>query len=215
MIYKYHHPGMQCVSKDYFHYEQDVHSSVCVLATGYGREPQIAQVVCQSVVELMVSKGPYLGDSSSDDIVKLILSHINNDLHDKYSDDVLDVSGSSLAFAYVNDISHEMISFNLGDHLVLVTGRNKCKVLLQPGVFQGSLSSREAMKNVSFSRNNSHDTQSIVILSEGTIKSVYEGCQLKENVKSQLIDRDYRGLENTLLDTRNEQSFMAFAFEGR
>ncbi|MGN0484738.1 MAG: protein phosphatase 2C domain-containing protein [Lachnospiraceae bacterium] len=197
--------------------EKDI--TVISLADGVStcKEARIgAKIASEAITNLFLKKGKQFLEYEPQNIAAFTLSHILHQLNRQASEDAenVDEYSSTLASVLVDKKKGKILSFCLGDSMILAIGKEKCSVLSMPsdsssGCYVTTTKQVSEMAQVKVC--DLGLMESIVICSDGAWKQMFCKNRLKPEVKDLLIHFEYEALEEFLMkqDCYDDYSFVA------
>ncbi len=210
-------------NQDVLYHAQDNDVCVITLADGVStcnRAKKGAEIACKAITSLLYKKSEYFLElDESKEIGKNAVSHILFKLRkqaDAESRSIKDYS-STVASVLVDKRKNKLLCFNLGDSLILSTGNNRCNVLSMPADSSCGCyvtTTNDAAMYASINRIETNMTDSIVILSDGAWREIYDKNKLKSEAMTMILNKEYDTLQQFLKsrEPSDDYSFISIDF---
>ena len=180
---------------------QTEHDSIIALADGVSECAEArrgAEIASESIVNFLLCPESYGGD-----IAKQALSVVLRELEcsaAKHQKNVADYS-STFAAVRLGRNTGKLTVLNLGDGLILALRGERCRVLSMPGDSQhgcACTTTRNAFRLVDVGEVDAAEVDAVIICSDGAWRLMYERTRIKHQVRSMLLEADYRSLARYL-----------------
>ena len=163
-----------------------------------------AEIASKSIANLLLKKGDHFWQFEEEKIAELVLSHILYELNERAMKDSKDINeySSTIACVLVDKNKDKMLSYSIGDSIILAIGNGRSRVLAMPS---DSLSgccvttTRNVGMMTSIKILDTVSIESIVICSDGAWQQMYTKNSLKVEVAAMLANNEYDELKNILL----------------
>lgn len=158
-----------------------------------------AEIASRAITNLLLKKGDYFLGFGSNQIAELTLSHILFELKQRAENDSqnLEDYSSTVASVLMDKRKKRILCFNLGDGIILATGKGKCRVLAMPADSSSGCcvtTTKSATKMASVKIFDASAVESVVICSDGAWRQMFDKNKLKPEVFSLLTNNEYDGL---------------------
>lgn len=212
-------------NQDALFHAQNKHFCVISLADGVStcREAKCgAKIASRAITNLLLKKGDYFLEFENKKIAELALSHILFELKQRADQDSqnLEDYSSTVASVLVDKKKKRILCFNLGDGIIMATGKGKCRVLAMPA--DSSLgccvtTTQNAITMASVRMFDANAVESIVICSDGAWRQMFNKNRLKPEVLSLLANNEYDGLRSFLVEQNcfDDYSFISMNIQRR
>lgn len=163
-----------------------------------------AEIASSAITNLLLKKGDYFLEFGNEQIAELALSHILYELKERAENDSqnLEDYSSTVASVLVDKKKKRILCFNLGDGIILASGKGKCRVLAMPADSSSGCcvtTTKSAAKIASVKIFDDDTLESIVICSDGAWRQMFDKNRLKPEVHSMLVNNEYDELMHFLL----------------
>lgn len=175
-----------------------------------------AEIASRAITNLLLKKGEYFLEFGNEQIAEFTLSHILFELKQHAVNDSKDIEeySSTVAGVLVDKKKKRMLCFNLGDSIIIASGKGKCRVLAMPA---DSLSgccvttTKGAATMASVRLLDASSVESVVICSDGAWRQMYDKNKLKPEVSGLLANNEYDGLRDFLMGQKcfDDYSFIS------
>lgn len=181
-----------------------------------------AEIASRAITNLLLKKGEHFLEFENKQISELALSHILFELKlraEKDSNDLEDYS-STVASVLVDKKKKRMLCFNLGDSIIMATGKGKCRVLAMPADSSSGCcvtTTRSANTMASVKMIDASAVESIVICSDGAWRQMFDKNKLKPAVSNILANNEYDELRDFLVEQNcfDDYSFISLNMQKR
>ena len=175
-----------------------------------------AEIACRAITELFFKNADHLLEFDNEQIAELALSHILFELKRQAEANFKDLTdySSTIASVLIDKKKKRMLCFNLGDSIIIATGKGKCRVLSMPsdsssGCCTTTTTGASSMASVNIFYTDG--LESVVLCSDGAWKQMFNKNRLKPEVFSMLSNNDYDRLKDFLLGQKcfDDYSFIS------
>lgn len=207
MFYQYSHAGSYHTAhhirnQDCIQSCENNQFAVITLADGVSsceRSAEGAQTACRFMTELLSEKGGFFLEFEEEKRAELALGHVLYHLNRQARDQnqPVEVFSSTLSSVLIDKESNRLLSFNLGDSLIIGTSENQCPVISAPddSRFGCCVTTTDiAPSRMRSSVRDIGSLSSVIICSDGAWKLMFSGNTLRKDVRNILQNRDYDGL---------------------
>ena len=162
-----------------------------------------ANITCEAVSKLLCKKGKLFFDFPKDIIAKNILSHILYEIRKEATKASKDTDDYSSTFASVlwDRKKDRIMCIGLGDSIVIAVGKQKCRVVLEPcESFDGCVvtTTKGALEYVNIKIFDAKDIESVIILSDGAWRAIFEKNRMNEDAQTYIKNNNYELLVDCL-----------------
>lgn len=220
-----HHSDGNGENQDALCHAQNKNFCVISLADGVStcREAKCgAEIASRAITNLLLKKGDYFLEFENKKIAELALSHILFELKKRADHDSqkLEDYSSTVASVLVDKKKKRILCFNLGDGIIMATGKGKCRVLATPADSSSDCcvtTTQNAITMASVKMFDANAVDSIVICSDGAWRQMFNKNRLKPEVLSLLANNEYDGLESFLVEQNcfDDYSFISMNIQRR
>lgn len=181
-----------------------------------------ADIASREITKLLLEKGDYFLELEKEQVAELVLSHILCEVKKQAEDDACDIEdySSTVTSVLVDKRKKRILCFNLGDGIIMVVGKGKCRVLATPADSSSGCcvtTTKNATAMVSIKLFNAEEAESIVICSDGAWKKMFDKNKLKPEVFSMLANNEYDRLKDFLVEQNcfDDYSFISLNLQQR
>lgn len=208
-------------NQDAICFEENKRFSVIALADGVSscrRAKEGATVASRALVQLLSKKGDCFLEFEKKQIAENTLSHILYELNAQSiaGERPVEEYSSTIAGALFDKKNNNLLYFNLGDSLILASGRDGCKALAMPDDSMNGCcvtTTRNAVGMINAGIIKACDLNSVVICSDGAWREMYEKNRLKPEVARFIYRNEYERLKEFLLSQNcfDDYSFISMS----
>lgn len=183
-----------------------------------------ADTACGAATELLLRHGGYFISAPESRAASEVLFHVLGRLTERAEssgDDVSDYS-STLSSVLIDRKRGKLLCLSLGDSVVIVCGRGKCRVLSSPDIRFGGdgvcvTGTRGAENAFRAQKLDASDVDSVTICSDGAWRHMFERGRIKEPVCGMLLSGDFKRLGGYLAGETPEDdcSFITIKLDKR
>lgn len=213
MIDKFSHIGKWHASaegenQDYICSGKQGRNTVITLADGVStcKESKTgAKISGDTITRLFLNKGELLQEYEAKDIAEMTLVEILYELEqaaDKEAEDIEEYS-STVASVLHDQKNKRLMCMSLGDSLIMGTSGDDCYVLTMPYDSRNGCcvtTTENATTHTEVKMFDDSEMDSVIIMSDGAWKHVFDRNSLKQEVRRMLTAGDYEGLKDYLKD---------------
>lgn len=177
-----YHAGTSGENQDVLYHGENSRFSVIALADGVSSCRMAktgAEIAAHSLTGLLLRKGRFFFEIEKRQIAQITLSHIifNLKKHSETTNEAVEEYSSTVAAVLVDKKSRMMMSYNLGDGMILAsTDTDECHMISRPSDFVRGccVTTTEGAENmVSVGITEISSIDSVTILSDGAWKEIY------------------------------------------
>ena len=151
---------------------------------------------------------------------KLVLSHILHQLKEQAEKDGCDTNAysSTVAGVLIDKKNGKMLCLNLGDGLILVTGKGRCRIATMPADSEGGCcvtTTEYAGEMTEVRLLETEAVESVLICSDGAWRAMFEKNKLHPEAGKLLLQKEYEKLGIFLENRKGPDDFSFIAFDIR
>ena len=198
-----YHQQTDTENQDAIHYSEKNGVYVIALADGVSECKEAkcgAETASSSITNLLVNKGRNLLQYDKPRMAGFVLSHITAELEycaarDKTS--IIEYS-STIASVYLDIIHQTLVSFNLGDGMIIAVENGRVSIFSMPSDSTSGCcvtTTRDAEKNIIIKNVSTDNMECIVILSDGAWKHLFKRNKLKPELIKVFENKEFEKLK--------------------
>ncbi len=158
-----------------------------------------AEIASGAITNLLLKKGDYFLEFEQEQVAQLVLSHILFELKkcaENTAENIEEYS-STVASVLIDKKRNRMLCFNLGDGMIMASGRGKCRILSMPAESKNGYvtTTINAYKMVSVRMFDIEFVDSVVICSNGAWKQMFNKSRMKPEIFNLLVNNEYDRLK--------------------
>lgn len=181
-----------------------------------------AEIASRAITNLLLKKGGHFLEFRSEQIADFALSHILFELEKCAENDSENIEeySSTVASVLVDKKKKRILCFNLGDSIIMATGKGKCRVLAMPADSSSGCcvtTTKSAASMASVKLFDASSIESIVICSDGAWRQMFDKNKLKPEVFNLIANNEYDGLRDFLVEQNcfDDYSFISLDMRQR
>ena len=175
-----------------------------------------AEIASRAITDLLLQKGDHLFGFENQQIADFALSHVLYELKQKASEDRENLAeySSTIASVFWDKRHGKLLCFNLGDSLIMATGKSGCRVLAMPSDSSSGCcvtTTKNALLMATVRVIDTSQIESVIICSDGAWKPMFTKNKLRPEVAALLIRQEFEELKAFLnkQDCFDDYSFIS------